>query len=136
MRIIECFLVIFILIVVIRVVNEKFIHMQGDIALVLFSSLICAMILAAGAFAGNSGFSYAVNRFGRFGFSEYLLDGVLCFMLFSISCITAADTLMNQDMKKVDVCVSLTAEDDKNLVNFIVVTKSGGRYNTLNDIFR
>lgn len=36
MGIMECFLVIFILIALIRVVNEKFIHMQGDIALVLF----------------------------------------------------------------------------------------------------
>lgn len=83
MGIMECFLVIFILIAVIRVINEKFIHMQGDIALVLFSSLISAVILAAGAFAGNNGFSDAVTRLGSFGFSEYLLDGVLCFMLFA-----------------------------------------------------
>lgn len=83
MGIMECFLIIFILIALIRVVNEKFIHMQGDIALVLFSSLISAVILAAGAFAGNSAFSDAVNRLGSFGFSEYLLDGVLCFMLFA-----------------------------------------------------
>lgn len=80
MGIMECFLVIFILITVIRVINEKIIHMQGDIALVLFSSLISAVILAAGAFAGNSAFLDAVNRLGSFGFSEYLLDGVLCFM--------------------------------------------------------
>lgn len=83
MGIMECFIIIFILIVAIRVINEKWIHMQGDIALVLFSSLISAVILAVGYFANNSGFSDAVTRLGSFDFSEYLLDGVLCFMLFA-----------------------------------------------------
>lgn len=83
MGIMECFLVIFIFIAAIRVINEKIIHMQGDIALVLFSSLISAIVLAAGAFVNNSAFSDVVNRLGSFGFSEYLLDGVLCFMLFA-----------------------------------------------------
>lgn len=83
MGIMECFLVIFIFIVAIRVVNERFIHMQGDIALVLFSSAISAIVLAAAHFADNTAFSEAVGYIGSFGFSEYLLDGVLCFMLFA-----------------------------------------------------
>ena len=47
MGIMECFLIILVLIVVIRAINERFIHMQGDIALVLFSSLISAALLVA-----------------------------------------------------------------------------------------
>ena len=42
-----------------------------------------------------------------------------------ISCINDADTLMNQDMKNVDVCVSLTAEDDRNLVNSLYAWSCG-----------
>lgn len=83
MEIMECFLVIFILIVAIRVINERLIHIQGDIALVLFSSLISATILFAAFCAHSSTFSGLVSRLGSFEFSEYLLDGVLCFMLFA-----------------------------------------------------
>ena len=42
-----------------------------------------------------------------------------------ISCINDADTLMNQDIKNVDVCVSLTAEDDRNLVNSLYAWSCG-----------
>ena len=42
-----------------------------------------------------------------------------------ISCINDADTLMNQDMKNVDVCVSLTSEDDRNLVNSLYAWSCG-----------
>lgn len=83
MGIMECFLVIFILIVAIRVINERFIHMQGDIALVLFSSLLSAAVLIAAYFADNTAFYDGVSYVGSFEFSEYLLDGVLCFMLFA-----------------------------------------------------
>lgn len=83
MGIMECFLVIFILIVAIRVINERFIHMQGDIALVLFSSALSAAVLIAAYFADNTAFSDGVSYVGSFEFSEYLLDGVLCFMLFA-----------------------------------------------------
>lgn len=42
-----------------------------------------------------------------------------------ISCITDADTFMNQDMKNVDVCISLTDEDDRNLVNSLYAWSCG-----------
>lgn len=83
MEIMEGFIIIFILIVLIRVINEKFIHMQGDIALVLFSSLISAVILVVDYFVDNSAFTQLVNHLGDFEFSNYLLEGVLCFMLFA-----------------------------------------------------
>ena len=78
----ECFLIILILIVAIRAVNERFIHMQGDIALVLFSSVISAGLLISSNLAGDCAFTDVVKSIGSFGFSEYLLDGVLCCMLF------------------------------------------------------
>ncbi|MGN0669821.1 MAG: hypothetical protein ACI4JZ_04665, partial [Oscillospiraceae bacterium] len=83
MGIMECFLIILVLIVIIRAVNERFIHMQGDIALVLFSSLISVALLVAKNLAGECAFTDFVNEIGNFGFSDYLLDGVLCFMLFA-----------------------------------------------------
>lgn len=83
MGIMECFIIIMVLIVAIRAVNERFIHMQGDIALVLFSSAISAVLLIAAHFSGEGAFADFVGNMGSFSFSEYLLDGVLCFMLFS-----------------------------------------------------
>ena len=44
-----------------------------------------------------------------------------------ISCINDADTLMQQDIKNFDVCVSLTGEDDRNLVNSLFAWSSGVR---------
>ncbi len=83
MGIMGYFLLILVIIALIRVLNEKFIHMQGDIALVLFSSALSVVVLVISRFAGDSGFSETVSSIGSFQFSEYLLDGVLCFMLFS-----------------------------------------------------
>lgn len=42
-----------------------------------------------------------------------------------ISCISEADSLMNQDMKNVDVCISLAGEDDRNLVNSLFAWSCG-----------
>ena len=83
MGIMEYFLIIFILIVLIRIINEKFIHMQSDIALVLFSSLISLIALGVSLIIKNDSFSSFINSIGNFKFSEYLIDGVLCFMLFA-----------------------------------------------------
>ncbi len=44
-----------------------------------------------------------------------------------ISCINDADSLMKQNMKNVDVCVSLTGEDDRNLVNSLFAWSCGVR---------
>ena len=83
MGIMEYFLIIFILIAIIRIINEKFIHMQSDIALVLFSSLISLIALGASKLINNESFTSFINNIGNFKFSEYLIDGVLCFMLFA-----------------------------------------------------
>lgn len=83
MGVMEYFLIVFILIVIIRIINEKFIHMQSDIALVLFSSLISLIALGASKLINNESFTSFINNIGNFKFSEYLIDGVLCFMLFA-----------------------------------------------------
>lgn len=44
-----------------------------------------------------------------------------------IACINDADTLMRQDMKNIDVCVSLTGEDDRNMVNSLYAWSCGVR---------
>ena len=83
MPIMELFLIIFFLIVIIKIINEKFIHMQEDIALILFSSLFSIIILVISYFLKNDNFTNYINKIGNFEFKEYLIDGVLCFMLFS-----------------------------------------------------
>ncbi len=71
------------LIVLISVVNENLFHLQSDIALVLFSSLISTAILFLGKIPEFSSVRELSASIGNFGFEEYLLDSVLCFMLFA-----------------------------------------------------
>ena len=73
MGIMEYFLIIFILIVIIRIINEKFIHMQSDIALVLFSSLISLIALGASKLINNDSFTRFISNIGNFKFSEYFI---------------------------------------------------------------
>lgn len=83
MDLMEFLIVILLFIVVIGVLNEKLIHMQGDIALVLFSLIISGILLAVSYIPGLGGFAELTRQAGSFGFKEYLLNCVLCFMLFS-----------------------------------------------------
>lgn len=83
MSIMELVIILLILIVLIGVVNERFLHIQGDIALVLFSVLICGVLYGIGHLPGCGDFAENIRRIGDFGFEGYLIDSVLCFMLFA-----------------------------------------------------
>lgn len=76
-------ILIALLIVIISVANEKLFHLQSDIALVLFSSVISVAVLLLGKVPSFSAVREISQRIGDFGFEEYLLDSVLCFMLFA-----------------------------------------------------
>ena len=70
-------------IVLIGILNEKVFRLQPDIALLLFSlifSLILVVIRHILPIPSLTGF---IDGLGEFGFEEYLMDGVLCFMLFA-----------------------------------------------------
>ena len=79
----ELVILILLTIVVIGVVNEKLIHLQSDIALVLFSVAICAVLLILSRIPGMEGLGEKLKELGSFDFEKYLMDFVLCFMLFA-----------------------------------------------------
>lgn len=83
MSVMELVIILLILIVLIGVINERFIHMQSDIALVLFSVVICGLLYGIGSLPGLEGFARNMRKVGDFGFEKYLVDTVLCFMLFA-----------------------------------------------------
>ena len=70
-------------IVVISVINERKIHLQQDIAVLLFSFLLCLafLIIAKGFHIVN--FENVVTKLSTFNFENYLMDGVLCLMIFA-----------------------------------------------------
>lgn len=76
-------IVILIFIVGIGLANEKWIHLQSDIALVLFSLIIGATLLLVEMVAPGETLSGPLHQIASFEFEAYLLDTVLCFMLFA-----------------------------------------------------
>jgi len=76
-------IVILIFIVGIGLVNERWIHLQSDIALVLFSLIISAVFLLVDMLVPGETLSGMLHQIASFEFETYLLDTVLCFMLFA-----------------------------------------------------
>ncbi|MCM1120140.1 MAG: sodium:proton antiporter [bacterium] len=76
-------IVILLFIVGIGLVNERWIHLQSDIALVLFSLIISLVLLFVGMLAPGESLSGPLHQIASFEFESYLLDTVLCFMLFA-----------------------------------------------------
>ena len=75
--------VILSLVIIFGIVNEKFIKIPKDIALVLFAFILSALIKLVsmtGLFSIDKGF---IGEITSLPFEKFLLDGVLCFMLFA-----------------------------------------------------
>ena len=70
-------------IVLIGILNEKFFHLQSDIALIFFSLIISLIFVMIRHVFHADAHTLFTARVGEFGFEEYLMDGVLCFMLFA-----------------------------------------------------
>ena len=83
MSILQLLLVIFIFIVVIGIINERFFHIQSDIALILFSFVISLVLLVISKIVKIDAVSGFIYDLGNFEFGKYLMEGVLCFMLFA-----------------------------------------------------
>ncbi len=77
------FIILMLVIVLIGVFNERVMKLQGDIALILFSFVICGGIYAVSRISGMEKLRDIVTEIGSFNFQEYLIDTVLCFMIFS-----------------------------------------------------
>lgn len=83
MSILLFLVILLVFIVCIGIINERIFHMQSDIALIFFSLIISLILLLARNFAPFEGLKSFIENLGEFGFEEYLMDGVLCFMLFA-----------------------------------------------------
>ena len=83
MSVLSYFAVVALLIVVVGAVNEKWLHIQSDIVLILFSLGISVLVIILGQIPGASAVASALRGRNHFDFAAYLLDGVLCFMLFA-----------------------------------------------------
>lgn len=71
------------LITVISLINERFLKMPNDIALLLFSLIICVALKLMGMVFPLDGLNHVLDSLNSLRFESYLLDGVLCFMLFA-----------------------------------------------------
>ncbi|MCR4990540.1 MAG: sodium:proton antiporter [Lachnospiraceae bacterium] len=76
-------IIILAFVVCIGIVNEKIFHIQSDIAIILFALILSLVLVILGKGLGIGIVSDFVSNIGEFGFEEYLMDGVLCFMLFA-----------------------------------------------------
>ena len=83
MSILSYFAIIAFLIVLIGVINEKWLHILGYIVLILFSLGISLLILILQQIPGAAPYTSEIRLQSKFNFAAYLLDGVLCFMLFA-----------------------------------------------------
>lgn len=83
MNILLFLIIILAFIVFIGIINEKVFHIQSDIALIFFSLIISLVLLVLRQLLPFEGLRLFIDNLGEFGFEEYLMDGVLCFMLFA-----------------------------------------------------
>lgn len=83
MSIMGFLIVILLFIVGIGLVNERWLHLQSDIALVFFTFIISLVLLIVGMLAPEESLSGPLHQIASFEFESYLLDTVLCFMLFA-----------------------------------------------------
>ncbi|MCR5357387.1 MAG: sodium:proton antiporter [Lachnospiraceae bacterium] len=83
MNILFFLIIILAYIVVIGILNEKIFHLQSDIALIFFALIFSLVLLILRHVLPIAELRAFTDDLGSFGFEEYLMDGVLCFMLFA-----------------------------------------------------
>ena len=83
MNILLFLIIILAYIVLIGTLNERIFHLQSDIALVFFSLLLSVVLLVVRMIFPEIGVSAVFDHMANFRFREYLMDGMLCFMLFA-----------------------------------------------------
>ena len=76
-------LLILFLVVFISILNEKTIQISNDVALVLFSFLIAAVLKILEVTGVMHFEDTIIGTVEHMNFQEFLMDGILCFMLFS-----------------------------------------------------
>ncbi|MBQ9359516.1 MAG: hypothetical protein IJT96_00600, partial [Lachnospiraceae bacterium] len=74
------------LIVVLGYFNEKKTKLTYEIALMLFSLILGGLLVVIELATNNKELYEALEQIVTFDLEDYLMNGVLCFMLFSGSC--------------------------------------------------
>ena len=77
------FMFVFLVIIIVGIVNEKFFHIPNDIALVLLSTIIGISLLLLSKIESFSILNKVTETYSSFDFAEFLFHGVHCFMLFA-----------------------------------------------------
>ena len=80
------FVVIMLLVVGLGFFNEKITGLTDEIALMLFSIAVGGILLLYRCFFANADVQLILDDIQRFDLEDYLMDCVLCFMLFAGSC--------------------------------------------------
>ena len=83
MSFLTLFTVVILMVTVISLLNERFFKMPNDIALLLFSFAVFAVLKLIVSVFPTDGLLLVTDSLSDFSFESYLLDGVLCFMLFA-----------------------------------------------------
>lgn len=83
MSFLTLFTIVMFFVTSISLLNERFIRIPNDIALLLFSILACVVLKLIGMVFPSAGLRHMMDSLSNFSFESYLLDGVLCFMLFA-----------------------------------------------------
>ena len=83
MEYLTIFTFVMLMITLISLLNERFFHMPNDIALLVFSLVICGVLGVVNRFFSPALLGGFLEMFRDFRFETYLLDGVLCYMLFA-----------------------------------------------------
>ncbi len=83
MNILSFLIIILAFVVFIGIINEKIFHLQSDIALIFFSLIISLILVAVRYIFPMESLINFTDNLGDLGFEEYLMEGVLCFMLFA-----------------------------------------------------
>lgn len=78
--------ILLLFVVILGYFNEKVTKLTYEIALMLFSVIIGMVCLAVGAFFHAAWLQKFVGMIARIDLDTFLMDGVLCFMLFAGSC--------------------------------------------------
>ncbi len=83
------FIFVLSLVVLLGFFNEKITHFTYEISLLLFSVVLGAVLLGFEVFVGNESVAQVINQIRQsegMTIESFLMDGVLCFMLFAGSC--------------------------------------------------
>lgn len=71
------------IIMLVGFLNEKVFHLTYEIVLLLASIFVGVCMLAAASLLKNTGIGEILEKIQLFDLEAFLLDGVLCFMLFA-----------------------------------------------------